>query len=279
MVDVMTTGEIGKWVLWLRAAGRPETTIGLRLYHVRRVLSEVDVDPRHVSTEQLVNYLAEREWGAETRRSCRASLRNYFDWMQATGRRTDNPAALMPSIRLPRGVARPIPDAIYRQALIDADDRVALMIQLAAICGLRRGEIARLRREHVHPDLEGHSLFVQGKGGHERTVPLPADLARELLEKDPGWIFPSSTHSGPIGAVYLGKLVSDALPEGWTCHTLRHRCATVAYAATRDLRAVQELLGHAKPETTMRYTHVPQQSIRAAMSAAASTGSSVRPVA
>lgn len=52
-------------------------------------------------------------------------------------------------------------------------------------------------------------------------------------------------------------------------HTLRHRCATVAYAKTRDLRAVQELLGHAKPETTAIYTAVPDDAVRDAMRAAA----------
>ena len=68
---------------------------------------------------------------------------------------------------------------------------------------------------------------------------------------------------------HIGKLVSAALPDGWTCHKLRHRCATVAYHATRDLRAVQELLGHAKPETTARYTQVPADAMRACVAATA----------
>lgn len=261
---------IQAWTTWMLAAGRPPTTIGLRTYHVRRVMNEIGTSPWDLTTEELVEYLASKTWSPETRRSYRASLRGFYSWAQATGRRVDNPAALIPPIKLPRGLPRPAPEVIYRQALLDADERVRLMIQLAAICGLRRGEIASSRRQDVAPDLVGYSLRVRGKGGHVRNVPLPDDLARELLELPHGWLFPSSARAGAhLTPHHVGKLVSAVLPEGWTCHTLRHRCATIAYASTRDLRAVQELLGHAKPETTARYTQVPVDAVRRAVSAAA----------
>lgn len=81
------------------------------------------------------------------------------------------------------------------------------------------------------------------------------------------WLFPSP-QGGHLTAHHLGKVVSRWLPEGYTTHTLRHRAGTVAYARTHDLRAVQELLGHAKPETTAIYTEVAGSAIRAAMEAA-----------
>jgi integrase/recombinase XerD len=68
---------------------------------------------------------------------------------------------------------------------------------------------------------------------------------------------------------WLGRTVSAALGSGLTTHTLRHRAATTAYAGTHDLRAVQEMLGHSKPETTAQYTAIPDSSIRAAVAAAA----------
>lgn len=262
--------EVQAWGAWLRAAGRPQTTIGLRTYHVQRAMKEIQTDPWSLSTEQLVEWLAGKAWAPETRRSYRASLRAFYAWAQATGRRLDNPAGLIPSIKLPRGVPRPTPEQVYIDALIAADDRTRLMILLAAQCGLRRGEIAQLHTRDLVTDLVGWSLRVTGKGGHERMVPLPSELVRVLRELPPGWVFPSSARkSGHLTPAHAGKLVSRALPDGWTCHTLRHRCATVAYAARRDLRAVQELLGHAKPETTARYTQVPVDAIRAAVAAAA----------
>lgn len=269
-MGAIAEGEIEAWTTWLKAAGRPNSTIGLRTYHVARVMRHLEPDPWDVTTQDLVDFLAAQEWAPETRRAYRASLRAFYTWAQATGRRQDNPASLIPVVKVPRGIPRPTPDRVYRDAMLEADDRVRLMIQLAGQCGLRRGEIARAKRDHVVPDLVGFALQVVGKGGHERLVPLPLDLGRHILELPRGWLFPSPFRAGAhLTAAHVGKLVSQVLPEGWTCHTLRHRCATVAYASTHDLRAVQELLGHAKPETTARYTQVPLDAIRRAVAAAA----------
>jgi integrase len=185
------------------------------------------------------------------------------------GRRPDNPALLIPRVHMPRGVPRPTPEDVYRSALLAADNRVRLMIHLAAVCGLRRGEISRLRYDDVVEDLLGWSLRVKGKGGHERMVPLPTELAIDLRRHANGWVFPSPARPGPLTPAHVGVLVSRALPDGWACHSLRHRCGTVAYASSKDLRAVQELLGHARADTTAGYTKIPAQSIREAMEAAA----------
>ncbi|AEG84519.1 tyrosine-type recombinase/integrase [Corynebacterium ulcerans] len=66
----------------------------------------------------------------------------------------------------------------------------------------------------------------------------------------------------------MGKLISRALPGDWTPHKIRHRYATVAYGHSYDLRAVQELLGHASVSTTQIYTAVSDTSMRSAASAA-----------
>ena len=260
--------EVASWGKWMRAAGRPESTIGLRTYHVRRVMAAIETSPWELTTEQLVDYLAATGWAPETRRAYRASLRAFYAWARATGRRADSPADLIPPIRLPRAVPRPAPEDAFEMALRAAGPREWLMLQLAGVCGLRRGEIANVRREDVERDLTGWSLRVKGKGGHVRMVPLPDHVAARISACPPGWLFPSPQRPGPLTAAHVGVIVSRLLPEGWTCHTLRHRCATRAYVATRDLRAVQELLGHAKPETTARYTQVPVTSVRAAVEAA-----------
>lgn len=260
------------WGMWMRAAGAPETTIGLRLYHLRRFLSENDCcDPFALETEQLVLWIAEHDWKPNTRRAYRSSLRAFYTWAQATGRRTDNPALGIPPVRIPRALPRPTPEQVYVDAVTGADERVRLMIELAAICGLRRGEISRVRREDVEHDLDGgRVLFVRGKGAHERVVPLPAALAADILERPPGWVFPSSAPGGgPLTPHHVGKLVSAAFPGDYTCHNLRHRCGTIALEVTNDIRAVQELLGHAKLETVQIYTLVTRGRIRAAIDATA----------
>lgn len=249
------------------AAGRPETTIGLRQYHVSRLARDLKRPPTDVTVDDLIEWLAAHDWKPHTRRSYRSSLRSFFGWFQANGYRPDSPAHLLPPITPPRAKPRPAPEVIFREALAKASDRERIMVALAGMCGLRRGEIARVRRGDVVDDLTGRSLRVTGKGGHVRLVPLPDWLAVEILAKPPGWLFPSP-HGDYLTPHHVGVLVSRLLPEGWTCHTLRHRTATVAYQATFDVVSVQELLGHAKLETTRMYVLPPNNGVRAAMMAA-----------
>jgi integrase/recombinase XerC len=99
------------------------------------------------------------------------------------------------------------------------------------------------------------ALLRQGAAGHMPGT--PAD----------GWLFPSGI-GGHLTPHYVGELVGGVLPDRWTMHTLRHRFATRAYRGTRNLRAVQVLLGHASIATTERYTAVDDTEVRAAMIAA-----------
>lgn len=256
------------WQNYLAAAGAPATTIGQRIYHVARAAREINLPPEMISLDVLAAWLGSHTWAPNTRRSYRGSLRAFYAWAMATGRTTHSPAHLLPPVKIPRPRPRPAPEAAYQAALTKADDRARLAIMLAARLGLRRGEIAKVQPAHVEEDLSGWSLRVAGKGGHVRMVPMPDDLADLLRAIETEYAFPS-THGGHLTPHHLGKIVSSNLPGTLTTHTLRHRAATVAYAGTRDLRAVQELLGHAKPETTSIYTQVPDDAVRAAMNAAA----------
>lgn len=267
----MTIPEISEWATWMRVAGQADETINLRTRHVRKTLREIPVPWRLITTDHLIAWLGSQTWAPNTRRAYRASLRLFFAWAQARGMRQDNPAGLIPVTQVPRGLPRPTPDQAYQEALELADERSWLMIQLAAMMGLRRGEISRARREDIHEDLVGYSLRVVGKGGHVRSLWIPPQLVGQLLRCPPGWLFPSPVRPGPLTPAHVGKLVSRLLPAGWTTHTLRHRSATVAYEATKDVFAVQEMLGHAKTDTTRLYTQVSGAAVRAAIAAAAGT--------
>ena len=256
------------WRGWMLASSTPDSTVGLRLYHLARLARAVPEGPAAVTLDQLTAFLASSGWQPNTRRSWRGSVRAFYSWALAAGVVAESPALLLPPVRVPRGRPRPTPEEAFRDALVVADERVRLALLLAGVHGLRRGEVSRLRREDVAKDLLGWSLRVTGKGGHVRLVPLTEDVAAEIRRRPVGWLFPSPRGGGHLTPHHLGKLVSARLPEGYTMHTLRHRCGTVAYAATRDLRAVQELLGHARPETTALYTAVPDGAIRSAVLAA-----------
>ncbi|HEY9416349.1 MAG TPA: tyrosine-type recombinase/integrase [Pseudonocardia sp.] len=280
---------------YLRAANRSRQTIRLRLYWVNRFANDCWLagcadgsgqrcsSPFTVRLDDLLLWLAKESWSAETRKSARASLAAFYRWAVDTDRIAEkaNPARKLPSVTPARALPRPAPDQVLRDALWKATDRDRLILMLAGYAGLRRAEIAR-----VHPadfDWEAEQLLVHGKGGHERLVPIHPDLAfgvraeqarREQGTHGTGWRYDSQVH--PHGYLFPGKgehvtpdtigRVLDRLLAGrWTGHTLRHRFASAAYAADRDLRAVQELLGHSKPETTARYVQAPPEAKQAAV--------------
>lgn len=143
------------------------------------------------------------------------------------------------------------------------------MLTLAAEAGLRRAEIARVHRCDLTRGPAGAELLVHGKGGKLRVVPIGDDLAAAIekgvdqIDIPDGWLF-SGTDDGHLLPRWVGKLMAGALPDHWTAHTLRHRFATRAYRGSRNLRAVQTLLGHSSVATTERYTAVDHDEIRAA---------------
>lgn len=261
---------VEEWAAYMRASACTPATIELRVYQVARVGRELGVHPAAVSSAELVRWLGAQEWSPNTRRAYRGALRAFYAWAVAAGHLDRSPAAALPIVKVPRAVPHPTPETDYRWAMRVADRPVRLAILLAGGYGLRRGEVARARREDVVRDVTGGwSLIVLGKGGHERAVPLLEDTARLILAQPEGWLFPSPRRPGEhLTPAHLAKLVAAELPAGYTMHSLRHRCGSVAYQATRDLRAVQELLGHVKPETTAIYTAVPGSAIRAAVQAA-----------
>ncbi len=137
------------------------------------------------------------------------------------------------------------------------------MILFALLAGLRRSEIAQVHSRDIVPDLVGLSVRVVGKGGKTRVIPLHPALADALRGRE-GFLFPGKI-DGHISGDRVGHLLTRALGGGWSGHTLRHRFATQTYAHGHDLFATQRLLGHSQPQTTLRYTQLEDDSLRAAI--------------
>lgn len=270
-VPELWAADIESWLMWLRAAGRPGSTVNLRRSQMARLARNFPATgPWALGAEELVMWLGGHGWDADTIRSHRAALRGFYSWGQTTGRSALNPAAALPSVKAKPGRPRPAPEDSIRVAKLAADDRDALMIQLGSEAGLRACEIARVHTDDIFQDFTGWSLDVLGKGNKRRLVPLSPRLALALRVLPAGYIFPGRI-DGHLSAAYVSKRLSWALGKGLTGHMLRHRFASIAYAAGGcDIRAVQDLMGHASPETTARYTAVPDGAKRAAVMAAAS---------
>lgn len=272
---------IDDYTSWMRIAGKADGTIALRRYHLRQ-LAEANLrrSPWRISTDDLIRWMAAHDWQPGTRQTYVSTLRGFYGWAHRFRRARRNPAADLPPIRLPRRVPRPTPDDVWLAAMASASDRDRLVLALGSYAGMRRGEIAAARWDWIGAD----HIRVTGKGGHTRLVPLHPQLG-ELLDAerdrrktgsygsgyryqpadDGGFLFPgrgTGTHLRPEA---IGRAASRVLGPAWALHSTRHRFGTRAYAGSRDLAAVQDLLGHSSPTITRGYTRVSDHALRAAV--------------
>lgn len=258
--------SIEGWTGTLRAAGLSAQTIKSRRYkmvHLAALL--MPSGPEDVTTEQIVQVFARQQWKPETRKAYRNTISSFFRWLHKSGRRSDDPSLDVPRVKKPHAHPRPCPDRYIAVAMEMATSSERLMIRLGAECGLRRGEIAAVHSDDVVADSAGRSLIVRGKGDKQRIVPLPDDLACIIMDAR-GYLFPGR-FGGHVEESYIGDHISRLLPDGYAAHTLRHRFATTAYAATHDLFVVAELLGHESVETTEHYVAMPDGRLREATTA------------
>jgi integrase/recombinase XerC len=274
---------LSQWVLYLRSSGASALTIRQRRWQLSTLAAKYpESGPFDLAAADLLGWLAGRpDWSAETLKSMRACARSFYGWAVDAGHITVDPAARLPRVRVPRAVPRPASDAAVDRALAGANDRDTLLILSGALAGLRAAEIAGLRWDAIEDGV----LRVRGKGGHARLVPAHPDLAVALAEErarreqgrvGSGFYYARDTlatfvFTGTKGRhmhpSWVSHLVSQLLGDA-TAHQLRHRFASRAYSAERDLRAVQELLGHQSPMTTAVYTAASDASLERAVLAA-----------
>jgi integrase/recombinase XerD len=168
------------------------------------------------------------------------------------------------------------PEEVKRLLTLATSLKARTMLTLAYGCGLRAGEVVRLRAG----DIDSEQMIiriVQSKGRKDRHVMLPAevlDLLRQWWKVRPSghdgglapeqrWLFPGRNDRAglPVTTRQFGRLFKDAakaagLRKTLSLHTLRHSFATHLLERGTDIRLIQALLGHDKLETTARYTRV-----------------------
>ncbi len=215
-----------------------------------------------------------------------SAVRSFYRWMHRDERVDVNPARAVGSPRLPRTLPayldRQQAETLLQHATTRAqsleftDVRNLAMLELFYSSGLRLSELRGIDLQDL--DLVSQQVKVRGKGRKERIVPLGDHAQRALrnylVKRDVLLQQLGGAKAGRLarGAVFLsdrGTRISaravqhamvkllDAVGEGadLTTHSLRHTFATHLVDAGADLRAVQELLGHASISTTQIYTH------------------------
>jgi integrase len=258
---------IDKYLLTLVAAGQRPLTLRLRSFQLCQMARGLDCPPEQVTGEMLVNWFGRQQhWTPEGRKSYRAGVRGFFQWAHRSGRLPTDASQDLPKVRVPKAAPRPASDTAWEAALSGASPRVVLMLRLAGEAGLRREEVAQVHHRDLI-DVGAPQLLIHGKGGKKRIIPISEDLASLIRQGATGWVF-SNGLGGHLSAAHIGKLVARALPDDFSMHQLRHRMATRAYRGSKNLRAVQTLLGHESIATTERYIAVDADEIRAAAACA-----------
>ena len=215
-----------------------------------------------------------------------SSVRSFYRWMHRDERVDVNPARAVGSPRLPRTLPsyldRSQAETLLALAVTRAgsgdftDVRNLAMLELFYSSGLRLSELRGVDLGDL--DLVSQQVKVRGKGRKERIVPL-GDHAQRALRN---YLVKRDVQIGKLGGATAGKLARGAVflssrgtrispravqhaivtllgtvdeGAGLSTHSLRHTFATHMVDGGADLRAVQELLGHASISTTQIYTH------------------------
>ena len=215
--------------------------------------------------------------GVTTQRNRLGVVQRLFAWLCRENHLAANPAA---DLQLPRKPPKLLPKALSKNELNallsipDTSDPLGLrdraILETLYSCGLRRSEVTRIDVDHLDP--ERAVLAVRGKGGKHRVVPVGErallwiarylDECRPLLEleRNERALFLSG-YGTRFNPNYLGNWVKRCMraadiDKPGSCHLLRHTCATHMHDNGADIRFIQQLLGHARLDTTQIYTEV-----------------------
>ena len=136
--------DINDWLESLKAAGLSDETVRCRRCKITKAARDLAKTPLEVTAEDMVHWMAAQKWKPESRKGYRNTLSSFYGWLYTTGRRGDDPSDELPKIKRPKPKPRPCPDKYIIAALHKATERERVMVRLAAECGLRRGEIAKV---------------------------------------------------------------------------------------------------------------------------------------
>lgn len=230
---------------------------------------------RDVTAHQLRALVAARHRSGIGGRSLQrllAALRSFYRYLQREGAVVANPATGIRAPKTPQRLPRTLDvDQTARLLDWDSDDPLAIrdraIMELLYSSGLRLSELLYL--EVTDLDLDDAMVRVTGKGRKTRMLPVGRH-ARSALQR---WLGIRKTLTTQETALFLsrrgGRLAPRTvqqrlqqwgsrrgLPTRLHPHMLRHSCASHVLESSSDLRAVQELLGHADIATTQVYTHL-----------------------
>jgi integrase/recombinase XerC len=240
-------------------------------------LATVEIDqPELVTQHHIRAFIAQRHregLGGKSLQRLLSAVRSFYKWMLREGIARNNPATPVRAPKSPRHLPATLDaDTIGQLLDIPCDTPLAIrdkaIMELFYSSGLRLTELATLKWDQV--DLGSGMVTVTGKGNRSRMVPIGRIAAEALVEWrkarvkftsfEQPYVFvsqrgnPIATRTIQMRIRYWAK--RQGMPQNIYPHLLRHSFASHMLESSGDLRAVQELLGHADISTTQVYTHL-----------------------
>jgi len=257
MQDLMTTEVVRRHLDHLRRRNLSPRTRRDREGALRRLAAFLDKPLLEATPADLERWQAGLRVSVSAISTYTSHLKSFYEWAVDQELLATSPAARLPRPRIPRRHPRPIPEEDLKVAIACAMEPLRTWFILAAYCGLRAGELAKVQAGDITEEAGVCTLLVHGKGNRERFVPLPTAIRSALsgYMGQPGAMFrrPDGRPFTPDGISQLAATHLHRLGQPHTLHTLRHRFGTRLYALSRDIRLTQELMGHQNPATTALY--------------------------
>ena len=245
---------LSKWASHMKFTGAAPNTVSTRLRALRRLQREYG-DPLTLTRDDLTAFLSAYDH-ASTRSTNLSYLRVFYAWAVEEELIEENPTRRLGSVKVPPGLPRPAALSDVVALLETAAPRTRLFALLMAYCGLRCCEVALVRHAHITQRGDGTWWLTipLAKGGGDGAVPIPSWVAAEVLAA-PEWNVTVQTVQRDTSKAFK-RVGSEATP-----HQLRHFYGTSALQQTQNLRYVQQMMQHASPATTARYTLVQSSEI------------------
>lgn len=234
------------------------------------------IDWQQITVKHIRTFIAEQHRRGLSGRSlqrCLSAIRGFFDFLIRENQLTANPAKTVRAPKSPRRLPSTL-DVDQTIQLLNQTPKGNLemrdhaMWELLYSAGLRLAELISLQLQDL--DLKDRSVRVKGKGGKTRLLPVGRQACEslqrwltqrsQLAKSDENRVFVSRFGRGLTARAVQQRLARWALHYGASYpvhpHLLRHAFASHLLESSGDLRAVQELLGHADIRTTQIYTHL-----------------------
>jgi integrase/recombinase XerC len=242
---------------------RSERTVADYIGILRRMDRDLDYGLINSCTDEIKAWIFAPSRGPATRGLYCTIARGFGKWAADP----EDPwldfdaTATLPRVAKPKRSPKPVKTEQLADILNRAAEPYRVWFVAAAYEGMRCVEIGGLDRRDVD---EENTVIRRGKGRKERTVPTHPVFWRVVRDLPPGPIAVDHDQATRLSAQKVAHrgnhhLRSALRLPGVSMHRLRHWYGTNAYRATKDLRAVQELMGHSSPSTTQVYVEVAEE--------------------